>query len=107
MNRPCGSTRTFFPSRGNQKTGFEVVAVTIILNVTRCRHEGHAKESARGKQCAVYFFLVACLPYSWTLKLEAMLSFKMSVNFHPTSRHHIAEDTTTLLTQKICVQTYV
>jgi hypothetical protein len=40
--------RIFFPSRGNQEIGFEVlIAVTIFLNVTQCHHEDHVKLSAR------------------------------------------------------------
>jgi hypothetical protein len=44
---------------------------------------------------------------SLTHKLEAVLSFQMSMNLHPTARHHIPEDTSTLLSQKICLQTYI
>jgi hypothetical protein len=47
------------------------------------------------------------LLYSLTRKLEAVLSFEMSVNFHCTSSLHFPEDTSTLLSQKICLQTHI
>jgi hypothetical protein len=104
MSRPRGSTRNFFPNRGNQEIGFEVLVAVTILNVTQCHHE-HAKESARSKQRALYFFLIACFTYSLTLKLEAVLSFEISMNLQATLRYHIPEDTSTLLSQKICLHT--
>jgi hypothetical protein len=79
--------------------------VTIFLNVTQCCHEEHAKQWARSKQRGVYFFLVACLSCCLNLKLEAVLSFEMSMNFNHISRHDVPEDTNTLLSQKICLQT--
>jgi hypothetical protein len=45
ISRPCGFTRIFFLSSGNQETGFEaLVALTIILNVTQCHHEEYARQ---------------------------------------------------------------
>jgi hypothetical protein len=38
--------------------------------------------------------LVACLPYSLTLKMEAMRSSKMSVKFYQTKWRHIPGDST-------------
>jgi hypothetical protein len=62
--------------------------VTIFLNVRQCCHEEHAKQWARSKQLGVYVSHTACLSCSLNLKLEAVLSFEMSVNFNHISRHH-------------------
>jgi hypothetical protein len=43
MSRPCGFTRIFFLSRGNQETGSELLVSVNVLNVTVLREE-HAKQ---------------------------------------------------------------
>jgi hypothetical protein len=45
------------------------------------------KQPARIKEGSAYF---------WTLKMEAVLSSKTSINFYQTSQHHIPEDCTLL-----------
>jgi hypothetical protein len=41
---------------------------------------------------AAWFTLVSCLAYSLTLKIEAICSSKMSVDFPWTTQHYIPED---------------
>jgi hypothetical protein len=43
---------------------------------------------------AACFMLVSCLTYSSILKLEAILTSEMSVDFQGTTRRHIPEDRT-------------
>jgi hypothetical protein len=45
---------------------------------------------------AVCILLVACLAYFSTLKMDAVYSSEMSVNFYQTTWHHIPEDSTLL-----------
>jgi hypothetical protein len=40
------------------------------------------------------FMLVSCLAYSLTLKMEAIYSSEMSVDFQWTTQHYIPEDST-------------
>jgi hypothetical protein len=39
---------------------------------------------------ATYFLLVTYMPYTLTLKMEAVCSSKMSVNFYQITWHHIS-----------------
>jgi hypothetical protein len=46
----------------------------------------------RQRVSATYFLLFACIAYSSTLNMEAVLSFETSGNFHQTTWLHITED---------------
>jgi hypothetical protein len=39
-------------------------------------------------------FLLACLAYFLTLKMDAILSYKASANSYQTTQHHIPEEST-------------
>jgi hypothetical protein len=49
---------------------------------------------------ATCFTMVSCLAYSLTLKMEAICSFVMSVDFQRTTRRHVSEDRTLQLLVK-------
>jgi hypothetical protein len=52
------------------------------------------KQASSRALTSVCFMLVSCLAYSLTLKMESICSPEMSVGFHLTTWHFIAEEKT-------------
>jgi hypothetical protein len=51
---------------------------------------------------AAALLMVSCLPYSWTLKVEAIRSSQMAVKFYQTTRRCNREDRTLEVNYYLC-----